>query len=603
MTVVCAGTRIYEDEKVKIVTQDGEYEGVVTLAKNHRLVLIQVKSLTSGITFHGSQTFLESEVIQADVLESPKNRQSCDEMKNVLHSANGSSTSRFIWHLKENEKKMDDFDSQVTDNVTEDVTEQSCLVMITALDQCFYDAITHIKSNKIIGVAAEGINVDRNVDLCLLQIDTKNTVFLFDTVVMGNEFFQNGLSDIMTSKRILKVIHNCRELSGLLARQYEIKLQNVFDTQVADVMVYKMNNGGSFPKYVCSLSNCLINVLDMDNNDVNCLTIREGHEKEDKLIWVQRPLPLRLVDAAVKNVVNLRRLRQALLVQLLSEISRGTEIYINAYKRTRESFEEHLLPTQFANMVKCEHKPKRQQKSNAPQLDESGFILNKMRNHDWRLRFHRDACHMDRNPEAPNFSDEEEIVDFIKNAKYKGDSPRRRMDKNNYDYSRSRSMLSPRLHNNGTKRSQKPVDDGGRMNSNSLRNSERWRKQFNFQREDPQESSFRRGNSQQYNFRSEDPEQDNFRSEDPRFGRWNLQQSSFGRGNPQQSSFGRGNPQQSSFGGGNSQQSSFGRGNPQQSCFGRGNSQQPRRELIMLKQTLYCMDVIPKESTYFDKIS
>ena len=62
-------------------------------------------------------------------------------------------------------------------------------------------------------------------------------MYLFDIFSLGNEGFKHGLKEICCSEKIVKVVHDGRFLADMLKWQYGVVLANVFDTQVADMVV------------------------------------------------------------------------------------------------------------------------------------------------------------------------------------------------------------------------------------------------------------------------------------------------------------------------------------------------------------------------------
>jgi exonuclease 3'-5' domain-containing protein 1 len=91
----------------------------------------------------------------------------------------------------------------------------------------------YLSQENIIGVAAEGVNLGRNGQLCLLQFATTSHVFIFDILVLGQTAFTEGLTELLECCRILKVIHDCRLISDIMFHQFGTKLVNIFDTQVS----------------------------------------------------------------------------------------------------------------------------------------------------------------------------------------------------------------------------------------------------------------------------------------------------------------------------------------------------------------------------------
>lgn len=61
--------------------------------------------------------------------------------------------------------------------------------------------------------------------------------------------------------------------------------------------------------------------------------------------WRMRPLPQHLLEGAVFNVCHLLNLRKALTDVLLSEVSRGTELY----KREVTNLDDDAVPEKIVN--------------------------------------------------------------------------------------------------------------------------------------------------------------------------------------------------------------------------------------------------------------
>lgn len=78
----------------------------------------------------------------------------------------------------------------------------------------------------------EGVRIGRFGVICWIGIATSDHAFLFDMCSLGPAGVKIGLGNIITSSKILKVIHNCRFIADALLHQYGTMLDNVFDTQV-----------------------------------------------------------------------------------------------------------------------------------------------------------------------------------------------------------------------------------------------------------------------------------------------------------------------------------------------------------------------------------
>uniref|UniRef100_A0A3Q2CZV5 3'-5' exonuclease domain-containing protein n=1 Tax=Cyprinodon variegatus TaxID=28743 RepID=A0A3Q2CZV5_CYPVA len=157
----------------------------------------------------------------------------------------------------------------------------------------FGPAVMHINKEQVIGVGGEGVEIFKNGRLCWLQIATSKKVYLFDILLLGAQAFKNGLSMILESKQILKVIHDCRAIAACLIAQFGVQLTNVFDTQVrANV----------------HLTTC------------ECKTE----------MWYKRPCPLPLLKVMALSVIHLKRLRLVLLDRLMTDYMVLVDSYLSS---------------------------------------------------------------------------------------------------------------------------------------------------------------------------------------------------------------------------------------------------------------------------------
>ncbi|XP_067661474.1 uncharacterized protein [Haliotis asinina] len=260
--------------------------------------------------------------------------------------------------------------------------------IIDKLDEVFREAIEYIQVQKVIGVGLEGVCIGRDGTLCWLQVSTKEEIFLFDVLSLRHECFQHGLQKIMESGTILKVMHDCRQPSDLLYHQFGVELVNVFDTQVAAVIIYRMEHNGDYPRYVESQHSLVLTELNKPLTDIQIIRYRESHQKEDQEVWCQRPAPLHVLTAAAMQVKHLLPLRMKLMEKLLKEVTVGTEIYLGYIRdaSTEDSKRgltmRHLLPHAFQHLTThmdfLRHRymhPKRQHALSL-QKDEHGFHEN-----------------------------------------------------------------------------------------------------------------------------------------------------------------------------------------------------------------------------------
>ncbi|XP_059151751.1 uncharacterized protein LOC131937965 isoform X2 [Physella acuta] len=292
-------------------------------------------------------------------------------------------------------KKQDEDQESGNDEEFDDFYETDEFLLLHKMCPRFYDAIAAIMEQEVVGVNFEGVDIGRNGTLSLIQVATQANIFIFDIIRMGNEAFDEGLCALFESKNILKVIHDCRWISDMLYHQYAVALVNVFDTQVANAFVYRMCNGGDWPRYVESLPGCLVSHLNLPDDQVHFMRIRERAREKDQAVVMKRPLPEKLLSAICKNVGYLIKLQMVLLRKMMIEFKTGVNLYMNHVDNMGGEIEKcranmHLLPYGFIDLkkyVKCNVENNRRE----PVYDSKGFRENCLDIKDKEISFTHDS--------------------------------------------------------------------------------------------------------------------------------------------------------------------------------------------------------------------
>ncbi|XP_028293863.1 piRNA biogenesis protein EXD1 [Gouania willdenowi] len=302
-------TNIFNGKRIKLTLTSGTtYSGfVLRINSNKTLVLDDVRNSNGG-KFPGAKMFFRHEIVNVEF--------DFDE--------NGKLGNPF----KETETNIKCLSWYDGDDGGEE--EFINYVVIDEFHEKFGPALMHIKKQHVIGVGVEGLEIFKNGRLCWLQIATKKMVYLFDILRLGARAFKNGLSMILASKDILKVIHDCRALAGCLTAQFGVNLTNVFDTQVADVMCFHSKTGGFLPSRVISLQKALSIHLKMPISQLSSLQIESQLPKEEKDIWYLRPTPLPLLKAMALSVIHLQPLRLVLLDSLMTDYVALVDLYLHS---------------------------------------------------------------------------------------------------------------------------------------------------------------------------------------------------------------------------------------------------------------------------------
>ena len=100
-----------------------------------------------------------------------------------------------------------------------------------------------------IAVDAEGINLCRDGELCLLQVAPRSgAILLFDIAKLGQEAFNTGrLKELLESPSLVKLWYDCRADADALFHQFGVLPKNVYDVQVSYCEYQDENNDSKDP--------------------------------------------------------------------------------------------------------------------------------------------------------------------------------------------------------------------------------------------------------------------------------------------------------------------------------------------------------------------
>ncbi|XP_048778899.1 uncharacterized protein LOC125682402 isoform X2 [Ostrea edulis] len=95
-----------------------------------------------------------------------------------------------------------------------------------------------LSREEVLAVDCEGVSLGRDGPLTLVQVGTySGDVYLFD-IQRNKDLLKGGkLGQLLESIAIVKVIQSCANDSAALYYQFNVTLQNVFDTQVANLVI------------------------------------------------------------------------------------------------------------------------------------------------------------------------------------------------------------------------------------------------------------------------------------------------------------------------------------------------------------------------------
>lgn len=208
-------------------------------------------------------------------------------------------------------------------------------VVIDRIGDVFNKAIQDINKESTVGIHVNGARFGRRSKVNLLTVATPYRVFIFDIQTLGELAFDKGLRNLLETKKIEKVIHNCRMLSDCLYHKHKVTLNGVFDTQVADITLTKQYYG-EYPRCVRSLSECCTKYLHLPENFVPKVQFRAGYILMDSAKWLKRPLFIEHQAIVSKSSVFLIELRKKIYEEMMKPFYQGVNVFCSVVRDSEE---------------------------------------------------------------------------------------------------------------------------------------------------------------------------------------------------------------------------------------------------------------------------
>ncbi|XP_054652353.1 piRNA biogenesis protein EXD1 isoform X2 [Dunckerocampus dactyliophorus] len=321
---------IFRGKRIKLTLRTSSYLGVVQrIDANKALVLTEVINGGNCCKISGSRLFFGRDILNV-------------EFTDEEDTEHGNIPEDLEEHLKV--KKFQPYRKSVYHDEDEECIN---FEVIDEFHDKFGSAVMNIKKQHVVGVGADGVAMYNHGRLCWLQIATKNKVYLFDILLLGARAFKNGLSMILENKHILKVIHDCRAIAGSLMTQFGIKLMNVFDTQVADVMCFHSETGGFLPDRVSTLHEVVGLHLKVPSSQLLSLKTKSQLTKEETELWYKRPCPTPMLKVLALSVIHLQPLRLVLLDTLLTDYMTLVDTYLTNSQYPLDNLESINMESVF----------------------------------------------------------------------------------------------------------------------------------------------------------------------------------------------------------------------------------------------------------------
>jgi len=233
------------------------------------------------------------------------------------------------------------------------------LYYVTGPGDLFEEAIIRLQQVDKLGVSLEGEVVGRHGTPSLLLLSTDIETFAFDLYNMGENAFRWGLNSVLTEPRVIKVVHDSRQLSDLLYHQFGgLLLENVFDTLAAHLVFSNWLLVDGAGRARPQQHNAVRDYLGISCEHIYVPRLGAAADlRLDTAHWLTRPLSqAQLLDAA-RNCIYLLPLSEILLKAVELPLIRATDALLASYHKGSEEERRnivrkpHLLPVSIGKCL------------------------------------------------------------------------------------------------------------------------------------------------------------------------------------------------------------------------------------------------------------
>jgi len=300
----------------------------------------------------------------------------------------------------------------------------SRLYIVDRLGSLFEKAIARLQAAERFGLSSEGGLLGRASPLAFLLFATKEDVFMFDVEELGEEGWDAGLRRVLEEPNLLKIIHDCRQLSDCLWHQHNVRLTGVYDTMAGD-MVYISTNllFGLLPRYTRSQAHLVRDYLGVQDEEIAFPRYRRAGLAEEQEAWRQRPLADHLLLLAARGVLYLPALYAFIRAANLQPFHQAVAL-LNSQVRdaddpdaARLSVESHQVPRAVSSVLPDWDQEMGRRKLGQYFLVEGNFVHYNVGNPDPVLIYSKDSMHQVNAGPDTDLPPFKSILDEVENKK------------------------------------------------------------------------------------------------------------------------------------------------------------------------------------------
>ncbi|XP_018577629.1 piRNA biogenesis protein EXD1-like [Anoplophora glabripennis] len=168
-------------------------------------------------------------------------------------------------------------------------------IYLEQIDDRYFKSVEKLSEAETVGVVSLGTDESTIDTLRLLVMCTWKQIYLFDLVSFRHRKFYPEIKNILESEYVTKVMHGGSSLINILYNNYNVYVQNTFDTQIVDLILEKSETR-TCPKFTADISQCLVKYLNFPPSLLkDALSVSKRNWKERPLTEEQRFFASQLV--------------------------------------------------------------------------------------------------------------------------------------------------------------------------------------------------------------------------------------------------------------------------------------------------------------------
>ncbi|XP_071787208.1 piRNA biogenesis protein EXD1-like isoform X1 [Asterias amurensis] len=214
----------------------------------------------------------------------------------------------------------------------------------TALDEIIRSQDT----SPFLAVDLEGESLSRKGELSIVSIATDDDIYLFDIKKLGRDVFDKGLKSILEDSSRDKIMFDCRQDSDCLWHQFGVRLANVLDLQLMEIIHSEEHPDPDYPdRYEIPLLGSFLYCLKRYVKDETLIAKKEAgkYMMSADGVWLARPLKDVLLQYAACDVRGFfqlfRQLKDGLDGQGMQRLRIASKVYLDFQRaRLRRHFDE-----------------------------------------------------------------------------------------------------------------------------------------------------------------------------------------------------------------------------------------------------------------------